>query len=331
MNMISIPKKEWDEGLQKLLSSFDLFAPVENGFSSDYAKLNTGSIPHIIYNRPKPVTPLKNFFLPVKENVTTQDPETLPRVVLGVPNCDIMALRLLDEIYLDEEYHDPAYGLRRERTTLVSFDCFSAQEHCHCTSYGIDPAGNEHSDLSAAMIGQEVIVTVHGEKGKGLLEKMGLDGQNPPEKEQLRALENKRKEVKQLLSTQNSNLPDYEQTGHLIQVNGEASWKKHSADCVSCGACSAICPSCSCFLLIDRPGFQKVRQLDTCQYPGFERVAGGEDALGPLPERFKHRYLCKFVWKPQNYGLKACTGCGRCIETCIGQINKNELFMELSK
>jgi ferredoxin len=27
----------------------------------------------------------------------------------------------------------------------------------------------------------------------------------------------------------------------------------------------------------------------------------------------------------------ACTGCGRCIEACIGKINKNELFMELTQ
>jgi ferredoxin len=82
--------------------------------------------------------------------------------------------------------------------------------------------------------------------------------------------------------------------------------------------------------LVDKPGFEKVRQLDTCQYPGFERVAGGEDALNVLAERFKNRYMCKYVWKPEKYDQKACTGCGRCIEACIGQIDKNELFIELS-
>ena len=43
-----------------------------------------------------------------------------------------------------------------------------------------------------------------------------------------------------------------------------------------------ICPTCTCFLLIDKPGFEKVKQMDACQYPGFERVAGGEDALFEL-------------------------------------------------
>ena len=35
-------------------------------------------------------------------------------------------------------------------------------------------------------------------------------------------------------------------------------------------------------------------------------------------------------WKPQKFNSMACTGCGRCIEACIGKINKNELFMELA-
>jgi len=70
--------------------------------------------------------------------------------------------------------------------------------------------------------------------------------------------------------------------------------------------------------------------MDACQYPGFERVAGGEDALHDISIRFRNRYMCKYVWKPEKYKSLACTGCGRCIEACIGKINKNELFTELA-
>jgi len=41
--------------------------------------------------------------------------------------------------------------------------------------------------------------------------------------------------------------------------------------------------------------------------------------------------MCKYVWKPEKFKSIACTGCGRCIEACIGKINKNEIFMELVK
>jgi len=330
MNRIAIPKHEWDERLNHLLSSLDLYAPVENDFSCDYVKLEAETIPEISYNKPKPVTPLKNFFLPVKENVTVPANGSLPVVVLGTPNCDVMALAFLDQIYLDQEYDDPAYAARRERTTIISFDCLSIQEQCHCTSYDIEPIGNNLSDISAALVDGQVILSIFTKKGESFIEQLGVVVSTSPEKVLLQTLQNQHKEVKELLSVQNKNLPGYEETGKLVEASGDEPWKKYASDCVSCGACSAICPTCSCFLLIDRPGFEKIRQLDTCQYPGFERVAGGEDALGLRSDRFRNRYMCKYVWKPLKYELKACTGCGRCIETCIGQINKNQLFMELS-
>jgi ferredoxin len=330
MNRIAIPKHEWDERLNELLSSFDLYAPVENDFSCDYVKLDAETIPEIIYNKPKPVTPLKNFFLPIKENVTNDNSEASPVALIGAPNCDVMALAFLDQIYLDKEYVDPAFDERRERTTIISSDCLSIQEHCHCTTYDIEPIGNKYSDLSVVLIEEQMILTVFTKKGESFVEKLGVIVASDPEDKLLRNLQKQQEEVKAMLTKQNHKLPGYKETGKLIEASKNGLWKKYAADCVSCGACSAICPTCSCFLLIDRPGFEKIRQLDTCQYPGFERVAGGEDALAQLNDRFQNRYMCKYVWKPMKYELKACTGCGRCIETCIGQINKNELFMELS-
>jgi len=134
-----------------------------------------------------------------------------------------------------------------------------------------------------------------------------------------------------LLSERNKALPDYHRTGEIVESAPQEIWKKYSTSCVSCGACATICPTCTCFLLIDKPGFEKVKQLDACQYPGFERVAGGEDGLHELHNRFRNRYMCKYVWRPLRFSSVACTGCGRCIDACIGKINKNELFMELAR
>jgi len=330
MNRISIPKHEWDEKLLHLLSSFEIYAPVENEFSCDYVLLDADIISETVYNKPKPVTPLKKFFLPVKENVTSGTVPAKPVVIIGAPNCDVMALAFLDEIYLDEEYTDPTYQERRKNTILISSDCLSIQEHCHCNSYGIEPKGNEQSDLSLALLEGKVILSTHNERGEEFLDQLGIVVSLEPENELLASLEKKHKEVSDQLKSQNAKLPDYRETGNLVSTHVNGVWKKHASTCVSCGACSAICPTCSCFLLVDRPGFEKVRQLDTCQYPGFERVAGGEDALNALSDRFRNRFMCKYVWRAEKFKHKACTGCGRCIEACIGQINKNELFVELS-
>ena len=151
------------------------------------------------------------------------------------------------------------------------------------------------------------------------------------DKDIIQLLKKNIEQLKTYLMTSNKDLPDYKKTGKLVTEAKEEIWEKYSSDCVSCGACTTICPTCTCFLLIDKPGFEKVKQMDACQYPGFERVAGGEDALFELHNRFRNRYMCKYVWKPEKFKSLACTGCGRCIEACIGKINKNELFMELAK
>ena len=143
-------------------------------------------------------------------------------------------------------------------------------------------------------------------------------------------IEKANSKAESLLLESNKGLPDYKATGMIVKNARDEIWRKYSAQCVSCGACATICPTCSCFLLIDKPGFEKIKQLDACQYPGFQRVAGGEDSLCELPGRFRNRYMCKYVWKPEKFSSIACTGCGRCIEACIGKINKNELFIELA-
>jgi len=331
MQQFVIESKNWDKILEQLIDCSFVYASVEDEFGQDYELLTKELITYIVYNKPKPVTSLKSFFLPVKENVSHNPDQDKQRVIIGVPNCDLEGLKILDEIYLDPDFQDPFYKRKRENTILIGADCFSIVEHCHCTTYGIKPYAEGNCDLSLTRLDGMVALTAYTEKGASFLldiSKLSECHELPPNQEDLIA--QKRNATLQMLAETNKLLPDYQQTGDLIKKSSEDIWKKYASRCVSCGACATICPTCSCFLLIDKPDFEKVKQMDACQYPGFERVAGGEDALHERHVRFKNRYMCKYVWKPEKFKSIACTGCGRCIEACIGQISKNELFMELS-
>ncbi|MFH0842899.1 MAG: 4Fe-4S dicluster domain-containing protein [Bacteroidota bacterium] len=329
MQYKSIKKEEWDQFLEKLITSHIVYANVADEFGQDYELLKTAHIPVISYNKPKPATSLKSFFLPVRENVTSEISTGRKRVIIGAPNCDIEGLSILDEIYLDKDFEDPFYRTRRENTLLISSDCFGTQEHCHCLTYGIRPYSLSRSDLAVISMDGTIIFRVISEKGEEFLNMMPgaglLNDTNI-----IKDIENKQKETESMLTNANKGLPDYSRTGKIVAEAKHDVWVKYSARCVSCGACATICPTCTCFLLIDKPGFEKVKQLDACQYPGFERTAGGEDSLHRLHDRFRNRYMCKYVWKPQKFNSIACTGCGRCIEACIGKINKNELFREFA-
>ncbi len=324
-----ILKTEWEKLLKALLAEYTILAPVFEGSSPDYIVLNTDNISSICYHQAKPVTPLKSLFLPVRENLDEIN-DLKPRIILGVPACDLAALDLLDEIYLDEKWADPFYMQKRDSTLLIGTDCYQFQEHCHCISSGLNPYPEKNHDLSLSVLDDRVYLNAGSDKGVEFLGMLKTRTEFKSLNEELKVMVSaKREYTKKLLSAQNSDLPDPAKFGELIMQSEDSLWEKYARDCVSCGACAAICPTCTCFLLVDRPDFVKVRQLDSCQYPGFARVAAGEDPLAGKEARFKNRYMCKYVWKPEKFQSAACTGCGRCIDTCIGKLNKNELIYEL--
>jgi sulfhydrogenase subunit beta (sulfur reductase) len=136
--------------------------------------LDSESIPFIAYNIPKPVTPLKNFFLPVKENVTQSSSTPKKRIIIGAPNCDLEALKILDEIYLDNDYTDRFYLNKRNNTLLITSDCFGVQEHCHCTTYGVNPYTEGNGDISIAVINDHVLLSVFSEKGESFVREFNI-------------------------------------------------------------------------------------------------------------------------------------------------------------
>lgn len=330
-NAFKIAHHDWHTFLLGLSKNNNVFIPVKTFDNIDYKVFAEENQP-VAYNVAKPLTPLKTFFLPVKANVVIEKNRYKKNVIIGIPACDLSAIEILDKIYLDPVYLDENYQKNRENSVLIGTDCFEIAENCHCTSYGIAPFPTDYADASLVSLEDFMVITLHSAKGEELFRTLSRD--YPVKevlKEELQAIDTKRERIKEVLNEKNRSLPDYTKTGVLIRNSGEEIWAKHAKTCVSCGACTTACPTCTCFLLIDRPDFEKVRQVDACQYPGFERIAAGEDPLHRKFVRFRNRYLCKYVWKPESFNVSACTGCGRCIDSCIGKISKNNIFIEMAE
>jgi sulfhydrogenase subunit beta (sulfur reductase) len=329
---VKINKEEWNRLLIQLSGAGEhIFAPVRKNGSFDYEPIDDQNIAGIVYNEAKPASPLKIFFLPLRLNVTSGAKTPQRTIILGAPACDIEGLKLLDAIYIDEKYIDETYLARRESAIIIGAPCHKTADHCHCTTYGLKPWPGEGCDVSMSLAGEDILLTPTSEKGAGLVKEISsMVTVGEPGPGDIDSIIRRQEASSAELAARNIGLPGTEATGKLTAAATMSFWKKHSSKCVTCGACSAICPTCTCFLLIDRPGFEKIKQQDTCQYPAFERVAGGEDPLKELSVRFHNRYMCKYVWKPERFSVLACTGCGRCTDACIAGISKNDVIRDMA-
>ena len=129
-------------------------------------------------------------------------------------------------------------------------------------------------------------------------------------------------------------------TPHIPEIDAwpphfdDAFWQQFSERCLSCRACSYVCPTCRCFDVRDEPVrtedgsqvFDRIRCWDACAGEPYRRVAGGHN---PRPEkgmRLRNRFYCKFYYYPQQYGPLACTGCGRCVESCPVNVDITEVL-----
>ena len=115
-----------------------------------------------------------------------------------------------------------------------------------------------------------------------------------------------------------------------------AVWSRAAGACVGCGACTHICPDCYCFFieeakLKNQDAYAKYRYWDSCQYAGFSKMAENVNPRKDIQRRFKYRYLHKFDYIRENFGFDGCTGCGRCIQACCGNIDMRNVLSELSR
>ncbi len=270
------------------------------------------------------VDPLKILFYNVREQVFPVTAEPIERLIVGVKACDLKALKILDKALINDTFVDPAYKIWRQGTSLVTVDCTEVGPACHCTEVGGKPFSEEGFDLNLTRIDDKYEIVEGSEKGKKLLNlissKFPASETDIKTQETVSAL---RAEMTEKVKSQNASLARSSEYGTLRDAESSP-WQEESSTCVGCGACTNICPTCYCLILNDegeKEDFIKVRSYDSCQLHGYARVAGGASPRPRMHQRFRNRYLCKFLYMPDNFDELGCTGCGRCTDACPGEID----------
>jgi NAD-dependent dihydropyrimidine dehydrogenase PreA subunit len=189
-------------------------------------------------------------------------------------------------------------------------------------------------DLNLTPLAHGFVLEIGTERGKILLEaNKGLFSKVP--QASLDEKEKNRKKVEDLLAEKNKDYRFKLDLSELHKRNLENKvWRKLSKDCVECSSCNFICPTCTCFLLVDQKGAkddERYKIWDACLKAGYARVAGGANPRAQLYQRLQNRYHCKFDYSFDRLGRYTCVGCGRCIDGCAGNIDMRKIFAELEK
>lgn len=286
----------------------------------------------------RPVEPLKTLLFPPREHYGPlfEPPPGAPaqaeRIVLGVKNCDLAALKIHDHQFLDMPPPDPRYAEARAKTLLVSCDCTDSLDDCFCPVVGQQPYAETGYDINLSPVDKQLVIEVGSDRGAVLIKQVQhlLAPASP------RTLEKRTTQRAALLQQVKQQAaghglhPGMDLTGAIRGSTDSPLWEDFAVDCVECGACNFTCCTCHCFLLADGAGpkarAQRGRQWDSCLMKNFARVAGGANPRTRRAARLRNRFEKKFVYFPDVLDHIACDGCGRCTEACAGHIDIRDVL-----
>ncbi len=339
MSASYLPKAELTAWLDKQSEKYRVFAPTQEGYAVVARVRTIGQDPVLERTRISP----KEALIPASEDLikftAEKDPENMskvqikiqdmseldaePTIVFACRSCDARGMAALDKPYLDGPYKDPYYAKRKEQTIIISQTCNQPCPTCFCHWVGGSPDSPEGSDITFTEIGTGFVFTAHTDKGKALLEGMADAGDN------LALAEKTREHAK----TMQEQAPDISSAPARLAERFEDKefWDDHTAKCLSCGACTYMCPTCQCFTITDEGDYangRRLRSWDSCMSSRFTLEASGHNPRNLKAFRMRQRVSHKYNYSQRNHNMYSCTGCGRCVRYCPVSLDIREIVVK---
>jgi sulfhydrogenase subunit beta (sulfur reductase) len=254
--------------------------------------------------------------------------EEAPRFAfLGVRPCDLQAFEVQDRVFLKGRYVDPVYQARRRTAFIVAVNCGGGSRGtCFCVSMGTGPRATAGFDLALTEVleagGHYLVTEVGSPRGAEVLE--GLP-QRPAGREELAAAA---RVVARAAAGQGRQLNPRGLKELLYASYEHPRWDDVAARCLTCGNCTAVCPTCFCHTLEDTtdvPGSTAARRrrLDVCFSVDFSYIHGGSIRASER-SRYRQWLTHKLATWIDQFGCSGCVGCGRCITWCPAAIDITE-------
>lgn len=254
-----------------------------------------------------------------------------PALIFGGRPCDARGFHIFDRVYLNGPHRDPYYAARRDATVVVTLACAKPGAACFCHWTGCGPADVTGSDVLLTPVDGGFVAEAVTERGRAVLELAEL----PDAGARIDAARAVHAATQAALAAQ-SPAPDLSATPErLLERFGDADfWRDMSDKCLSCGACTYMCPTCYCFNITDEndggDGMRgrRVRSWDNCMSSLFTREASGHNPRMAKAPRLRNRVGHKFSYYPRLHeGVVSCNGCGRCITGCPVSVDIREVVV----
>lgn len=344
--MYRIRKKRLTEILDRWNSRLDVYAPQEKFGEVElglYDK-NTFSLNYINFSMP-----LKEYIYEVKEElfswnrdskgnvkITTSEnqKQETKRLFFGIRNCDTYGIAYFDKFFMGE-FEDINYRKRRENTYIVAMNCLKAGPNCFCSSQKTGaPFETLGHDISLTPMDDYYLMESATGKGQELIG-LVIDLVEAIRDKTTKSIErgHKSEVLKKALETFETKIDLSNIHEVLSKTYNSEIWKDASKGCIGCTGCTNVCPTCTCFQVVEENTSEnsgkRVRYWDSCQSLGFTLNAGDHNTRDEV-SKTRYRIYDKLMYIEQRFGFKGCTGCGRCAPTCPTAISIVDIVNRLN-
>lgn len=278
------------------------------------------------------ILPPKKYFMPQRETLVkyksteefSMDPvnEVIPRIIIGIHPYDLEAINQMDKVF-EDTHSDQNYLWKRREAVLIGVNMQNVSEWSFAASMNTETIDSGY-DLMLTDLEDRYAIEVGSPKGADLMKKHDAEIRDA-RPEEVKEVEEEKERIKDEFETE-LNFSPYE-LPHILGENydNEEFWEENSEDCLSCGTCNLVCPTCYCFDVQEDADLnleegERLRRWDGCMLQAFAEVAGGENFREERAARYRHRYMRKGRYMYEEFGDIACVGCGRCSSQCLPDI-----------
>jgi len=237
-----------------------------------------------------------------------------PVALIGARACDLAALALQDQHFLQGAHPDPCYAARRKNLFIVAVHCSHPAQTCFCVSTGDGPRATTGYDIALAELDEGFVAQSGSARGETVLAALNLSKASQQNVSSVQAQD------AHAIAVQTRALPGRDLREVLFANLEHSRWQDVAQRCLSCGNCTSVCPTCFChsemeFAPLDGSSSEHIREWDSCFSRGHSYIHG----LTIRPDtrtRYRQWLTHKLGSWHQQYGRSGCVGCGRCISWC---------------